>query len=486
MVGLALMAFMTIRLGILQLGDMDGYPVTVTLESAAGIKRKAPVEMAGIQIGTVEQIQLKDGQAQVTLVIDKDVVLTSDAVVTVQTKGILGDKYVAVQSGSHEAARVQPGGEIAHVKGGADMDNVLGKISDIADDVKVITSSLKVSLASAESQHNIQASLDNIRELTDVLRMVVVDNQQRLSSVIVNLERFTSDISEVAGQNKLALGETIQNFRDISGQLGETIQALNSVAQKIDQGQGSIGALVNERTTVDDLNATLSSLKDISRKIDEGQGTIGRLVNDDTTIEKLDESLTGISNYLTRADQWRVAVDYRGEYLFRESSMRSTLNLRLQPQADKFFLVGIVDDPRGTRSEHESWTTKNRNGQVTNTYEHYVEYDESDLAFNVQIGKRFYDITGRAGLFASRGGFAVDYHMFDDALALTLEVSDFRTDYNPRLKFGVDYKFWKYFYVTTGYDDFISEDGRDSFFLGFGVTFFDEDIKFLLTSAPVP
>jgi hypothetical protein len=45
------------------------------------------------------------------------------------------------------------------------------------------------------------------------------------------------------------------------------------------------------------------------------------------------------------------------------------------------------------------------------------------------------------------------------------------------------YRFWKFFYLGGGMDDFISDDGRDSPFVSFGLFFTDDDLKFLLGSA---
>jgi len=189
---------------------------------------------------------------------------------------------------------------------------------------------------------------------------------------------------------------------------------------------------------------------------------------------------------LGRADAWRVYVDYRGEYLFGESALRSTLNLRLQPKADKFYLIGIVDDPVGKRTDKETTTTVHEGGTSYQRTVKQTTIDRDELKWNAQIGKRFYDVTARAGILASRGGFGIDYHMLNDRLKLTLEAYDFRVDSNPHLKFGVDYSFWKYFYLTGGVDDIMSQDDHATFFLGGGVTFYDDDLKFLLTSAPKP
>ncbi|KMY67001.1 hypothetical protein AAU61_13695 [Desulfocarbo indianensis] len=486
LVGIAVLAYMTIRLGEFKFGEPEGYQIWAVFDHATGLKTGAPVEMAGIQVGKVERIGLYEHRARVAMRIAAAVVLPADSEAFIRTRGVLGDKYISLEAGSPGAPPLKDGQQLVKAKVPTDLDEVMAKIGSIAQDVKDLTGSLKVSLGSPESQRNISESLANIKEITAALKGVVGDNQKRLNNVIVNLESFSRDMSQLSGDNKQALQETIQNFRAISGQLDRTIGALTSVAEKIDHGQGTIGALVNERETIDNLNQTLASLKEVSRKINEGKGTLGKLVNDDTTVTKIDEALTGINDYLGRADAWRTYIDYRGEYLMHDEALRSTLNVRLQPKADKFYILGITTDPVGRRTEKDTTITHYQGGASWQTREKTVTVDKDELKFNAQIGKRFYDVSLRAGLFESTGGIGADVHLFDDNLTLTFEAYDFREDENPRLRLAGDYHFWKYFYVTAGWLDPLSDYDHDNFFLGGGVKFYDDDLKFLLTSAPTP
>jgi phospholipid/cholesterol/gamma-HCH transport system substrate-binding protein len=483
-IALAILGYMTIHLGIMRLGD-DGYPLYVSMDSAGGLKTRAPVLMAGIQVGVVDKIELVDNRALLTLSIKPEVSLPRDSSAVLSTQGILGDTYVKLIPGSQQEQLAQ-GGQIEKVQPSARLDELTDSLGQILGDLKEITSSLKISLASSESQDNIQASLSNIREITDSLKLVIAGNEQRLVNVVQNLEKFTGDLSQLSGDNKLALSEIIKNFRNISGQLDHTMVALHSVVNKIDQGQGSLGALVNERQTVDELNAALASMGSITRKIDQGEGSLGKLVNDEQTVEHLDSALSGINDYLTRTDKWRLGLDYRGEWNFREQAMRNSLNIRLQPTADKFFLLGVVDDPRGQREDSYDRVVTTINGQTTVTERSSRHIDDDKLGFNAQFGKRFYDFSVRGGLFNSQGGVALDYYLFDDKLTLSLEASEFRRDERPRLRVAADYKFWRYFYITAGWDDFISQYNQDGFFLGAGISFYDDDLKYLFSSAPIP
>jgi phospholipid/cholesterol/gamma-HCH transport system substrate-binding protein len=455
-IALAALAWASIQMGVLGMGRPEGYKVYFMTDNAAGLKRRAPVLMAGIQVGTVEAIDLVDQQARLTLLIEQQVRLPADSVVSLNTQGIMGDTYVKISPGGGPPVSRQESGEtqLDNVQSSRRLEDLADRLGEILEDVKVITSSLKVSLASSESQDNIQASLANIREITDALRHVVAGNEDRMIKVVANLEKFTASLTQIT--------------------------------QRIESGQGTLGGLVNERQTLDDLNATLASLKNVTQKIDEGQGSLGKLVNDDKTVTRLDDALLGINNYIGQGERWRLGVDYRGEWNFRQEALRNTLNVRLQPAADKFFLLGVVDDPRGTREDTLTTTTITAGGQQRQIERRVTRIDYDQLGFNAQFGKRFYDLTLRGGLFNSSGGVALDYSLLGDNLMLSFEASEFRRDENPRLRVAADYKFWKYFYVTAGWDDLVSGTDQDSFFLGAGITFYDDDLKYLVTNISLP
>ena len=102
------------------------------------------------------------------------------------------------------------------------------------------------------------------------------------------------------------------------------------------------------------------------------------------------------------------------------------------------------------------------------------------------VAKRYENLVFRSGIIESTGGVGLDYYLFDDRLKLSFEAFDFDTDKETHLKGCADFGFFKYLYVTAGFDDFISDEGRSSFFVGAGLRFEDDDIKYLLTSAPIP
>lgn len=94
-VGLLCLTYLALTLGHLGWGG-SRYDVYATFPTVSGLKNKAAVTMAGVNIGEVRNIQLKDGRANVTLSINNDVRLEDDSIAGIKTMGIIGDKYVAI------------------------------------------------------------------------------------------------------------------------------------------------------------------------------------------------------------------------------------------------------------------------------------------------------------------------------------------------------------------------------------------------------
>jgi phospholipid/cholesterol/gamma-HCH transport system substrate-binding protein len=126
LVGLACLAYLSVKLGQIRLWGGSDYPVQATFSTVNGLKIQADVTMAGVQIGRVESIQLKSGSAVVTMRINKDVKLEEDVIASIKTSGIIGDKYIAISPGASEAY-IQRGGKIVDTQPPLDLEELIGK-----------------------------------------------------------------------------------------------------------------------------------------------------------------------------------------------------------------------------------------------------------------------------------------------------------------------------------------------------------------------
>lgn len=122
--GLACLAYLAIHLGKMEVIG-GGYQVFVTFDNVSGLKKGAAVEVAGVDVGRVESIQLSPGdRAKVTLRLEKDLKLHDDAIASVRTKGIIGDKFVKLSPGS--SGKVIPsGGKIRDTESAIDLEELI-------------------------------------------------------------------------------------------------------------------------------------------------------------------------------------------------------------------------------------------------------------------------------------------------------------------------------------------------------------------------
>ena len=124
--GILAMAYLSVRLGEVELFGSSGYTVHADFPTVGGLRSGAAVEIAGVSIGRVESIALKDFQARVTMHIDEGVELQSDAIVSIKTKGLIGEKYVRISPGGSEKL-IQPGGKIREVEAAVDLEEIISK-----------------------------------------------------------------------------------------------------------------------------------------------------------------------------------------------------------------------------------------------------------------------------------------------------------------------------------------------------------------------
>lgn len=127
LVGLLCVAYLTVKLGKLEVLGGDGYKVTARFIDVTGLKEGAGVEMAGVRIGRVTAIDLaQDKHAMVSMELNKSVRLADDAIVSIKTNGLIGDKYIKITPGG-AGDPVAPGGLLTETESSVDLQDLIGK-----------------------------------------------------------------------------------------------------------------------------------------------------------------------------------------------------------------------------------------------------------------------------------------------------------------------------------------------------------------------
>lgn len=130
--GILALGFLAVQVSGLSIQDSnrDTYKLYAHFSNAAGLAARAKVTVAGVVIGRVTSIKLdpKDNRAKVEMTIQKDVnYLTLDSIASIQTAGILGEKYVSISVGGDPDV-LADGGEITDTQSSLVLEDLIGKV----------------------------------------------------------------------------------------------------------------------------------------------------------------------------------------------------------------------------------------------------------------------------------------------------------------------------------------------------------------------
>ena len=118
--------YLAVGLGDMKMFGNDQYRLYAEFDNVSGLKNGASVEIAGVQVGQVSHILLKDSVAVLTLDLNKDVQIKDDDIALIRTKGIIGDRYVKISRGG-STNMMKPGSMMKDTQSVVDIEDLIGK-----------------------------------------------------------------------------------------------------------------------------------------------------------------------------------------------------------------------------------------------------------------------------------------------------------------------------------------------------------------------
>ena len=126
LVGIVCLAYLSIKLGKLELVGGDVYEVEAQFNSASGLKPGSTIEIAGVEVGRVRGITLIEDRAKVKLAVNNTVKLYTDTIASIKTRGIIGEKFLALSPGGG-GDPLKPGDTIRDTESGLDLEELVSQ-----------------------------------------------------------------------------------------------------------------------------------------------------------------------------------------------------------------------------------------------------------------------------------------------------------------------------------------------------------------------
>jgi phospholipid/cholesterol/gamma-HCH transport system substrate-binding protein len=300
--GLALIwvAFATLSGG--HLFQAKGTSVLADFDNLKDLKTGDEVLMAGVPAGAVEKTQLVGRGAEAVLRLDPGVTVPDDSTATIAMSGIIGTDHVAIDVGANSGAPLADGARI-QTKDTPDLNSVMSELGDLGQKLEGALGSLETSLNGNGTEGG---------GLFQKLDKLVTDNSGRIDTTMTNLQEISTKLNN--GQGTLGklindsqlhddLLTTVDQLKAASSQVNALVASAGGIVDHVKSGQGSLGILLYDQRTADNLQVSVQNLRSVSDKLASGQGTLGKLINDDSlfysaqsTMKKADRAIDSLND----------------------------------------------------------------------------------------------------------------------------------------------------------------------------------------------
>ena len=249
-------------------------------DNVDGLTVSKPVMVNGYQIGRVSQMDLlENGKIQVAFKINSDYPIPSNTIARIVSADLLGSKAIVFDLGNSKTMAKN---------GGILQSDVQANLLEKVEPLQLKIENLVVKLDSVLTGVN--------SALNDEFQKNFRNSLRSISLSLSNMEKITSDVEELMGSERLRLAKIMQNVESISNNLRNNNARINSILTNFDRLSNDLAGM-EIKSTIDNANKAMLDVQSITDKIQRGEGSLGMLVNDDrlyTNLSSASEELDAL------------------------------------------------------------------------------------------------------------------------------------------------------------------------------------------------
>ena len=218
------------------------------------------------------------------------------------------------------------------------------------------------------------------------------------------------------------------------------------------------------------LESTLQHADNIAAHIDKGEGTVGRLIKDETLINEVETVVEEVGEFVGGVSRLQTHVGLRTDYNFLANTVKSYVELRLQPARTSTTSSrwSTTRAARRASSDHRGHQPPRGPAATTARRGHHHQR----LPLLLPFAKRMGPFTGRFGIKSDRR-LGLDVHLLDDRFELQQDLFGFGEELCAALAVAFAYEFIRKLWLLGGVDDLLNGDRRD-YFVGLQLRFNDK------------
>lgn len=244
------------------------YEIHAVFPMVGNIAGGDKVTVNGVERGEVKRVSLRDKDVLLTLQIDADTRIPDDSRIVLQTVGIMGDRSISILLGGSDRF-LEPGAIMDGVYDPG-ISEALAFLGNIMDELTVLTRDMRKITGTLTEGDKLARTVDNLAAVTGELRVFLEKDRPELSAGARSFRRSAETVEGLLARNEGTLDTMIASFGEAGRDLPELVRrmrtltdSLTAVTAKLQRGDNTMGALLNDRALMDRLETTVRELSEL-------------------------------------------------------------------------------------------------------------------------------------------------------------------------------------------------------------------------------
>jgi phospholipid/cholesterol/gamma-HCH transport system substrate-binding protein len=262
-VALILITILVFGVGEIRIFE-KGYRYHVVFNSASGLDKGTVVKKAGVRVGTVKDISFIDYEGvrmvDIIILVDEEEALREGDKIYVTMTGFLGDYYVRIVPGMLEEDKIEPG-SVIEGEAVAGIDETFTDLQETMDTVQ--------ELLDEESIQHLKSTMEHMDHISADLDYVMAESKDDIVIASDSLRRTSLRMEDMIARNEANFDITLANAAKISEDAVITVENFRVISEKLNNGEGSAGLLLNDDTLYNEMTDTSVEAKELIRDVRE-------------------------------------------------------------------------------------------------------------------------------------------------------------------------------------------------------------------------
>ena len=251
-------------------------------DTVEGLIRGSNVYLNGFKIGTVREMQylVQEDSALITLNITEDIQLPKGSMAQLASPDFLGSSTIRIIK-SNSSESLEWGSYLKGIQKEGLLNTFTDRGTAISDSVAVTITLLNEKLRALDflnqqSSNDIGSALSNVKQTSDYLLEAVTSNSDELTEMIGSAKWSLETIEDISDSSRASIEQSIKNLEllsvemsQLTRELSATSTTLNSVLEKMDRGEGSLGLLLNDPSLYENVDSLSYNLNELIKGIKE-------------------------------------------------------------------------------------------------------------------------------------------------------------------------------------------------------------------------